>query len=180
MAGSSQNHPKPYRKGVGIALIDARGRVFVGQRSDTKAAWQMPQGGIDTGETPRAAALRELQEETGTDKARIIAVSRTWLRYDLPVDLQAKVWKGKYRGQEQKWYLMRFTGRDTDIDLNAHTPEFSKWKWLPFKDLPKVIVGFKRDIYKQVVTVFADKVAALAKAAPVKRKRPAAKKRQFS
>src|SRR5436190_1346118 len=101
---------KPYRRGVGIVLIDARGRVFVGQRRETKGAWQMPQGGIDKGETPRAAALRELKEETGTDKARIVAVSRSWLRYDLPAGLQTKVWKGKYRGQEQKWYLMRFTG----------------------------------------------------------------------
>jgi putative (di)nucleoside polyphosphate hydrolase len=166
---------KPYRKGVGIVLMDARGHVFVGRRSDSKsAAWQMPQGGIDDGETPRAAALRELKEETGTDQARIVAVGRSWLRYDLPADLQAKVWKGKYRGQEQKWFLMRFTGVDGDIDLNAHTPEFSRWKWLPFKDLPKVIVGFKRDIYKQVVAAFADKVAALAQPA---RKPRAAKKR---
>lgn len=170
MAPSQSSPLKPYRRGVGIALIDARGRVFVGQRSDTPGAWQMPQGGIDKGETPRAAALRELKEETGTDKARIVAVSRSWLRYDLPPDLQAKMWKGKYRGQEQKWYLMHFTGTDADIDLNAHTPEFSTWKWLPFKDLPKVIVGFKRDIYKQVVEVFADKVAALS-AQPVKKRR---------
>lgn len=165
---SKSDRPKPYRQGVGIVLIDSRGRVFVGQRSDTKNAWQMPQGGIDKGETPREAALRELKEETGTDKARIVGVTRSWLRYDLPADLQAKVWKGKYRGQEQKWFLMRFTGRDEDIDLAAHTPEFDTWKWLPFKQLPRVIVGFKREIYKQVVAYFGDKVAALA-APPAKR-----------
>src|ERR1700749_657762 len=145
---------KPYRRGVGIALIDAKGRVFVGQRSDTSGAWQMPQGGIDKGETPRAAALRELKEETETNKARIIAVTRAWLRYDLPADLQEKVWKGKYRGQEQKWFLMKFTGADSDIDLAGEHPEFAAWKWLPFTHLPRVIVGFKRDIYKQVVATF--------------------------
>jgi putative (di)nucleoside polyphosphate hydrolase len=170
---------KPYRRGVGIALIDARGYVFVGRRIDAKKtrAWQMPQGGIDKGETPRAAALREFHEETGTDKARIIAVSRSWLRYDLPADLQKKVWKGKYRGQEQKWYLMRFTGQDEDFDLETHTPEFSRWKWIPFDDLPKVIVGFKRDIYKQVVTAFKTKVAASIKAAKSRKKNPVKKPR---
>ncbi len=155
---------KPYRRGVGIVLVNARGRVFVAQRIDTKElAWQMPQGGIDDGETPRAAALRELAEEIGTDKARVIAVTRSWLRYDLPPDLQAKVWKGKYRGQAQKWFLMRFTGVDADINLDTDHPEFSAWKWLPFTHLPRVIVGFKREIYKQVVAAFKDKVGALKK-----------------
>jgi putative (di)nucleoside polyphosphate hydrolase len=172
--------PKPYRRGVGVVLLNAKGRVFVAERIDTAGAWQMPQGGIDKGETPRVAALRELLEETGTNKARIIAVTRNWLRYDLPADLQAKVWKGKYRGQEQKWFLMRFTGTDADINIDTDHPEFSAWKWLPFTQLPRVIVGFKRNIYKQVVAVFKDKVAALKKAptkAPKKKAKKVAKKR---
>lgn len=161
---------KPYRRGVGIVLLDARGRVFVAQRIDTKEiAWQMPQGGIDDGETPRQAAVRELHEEIGTDKARIVGVTRAWLTYDLPPDLQSKVWKGKYRGQKQKWFLMRFTGTDADINLETDHPEFSTWKWLPFTHLPRVIVGFKRDIYKQVVAAFKDKVAGM-KAKPAKKK----------
>ena len=160
---------KPYRRGVGVSLIDDRGRVFVAQRIDTKeSAWQMPQGGIDKGETPREAALRELLEEIGTDKARIIAVTRTWLRYDLPTDLQSRVWKGKFRGQEQKWFLMKFLGTDTDINIATAHPEFSAWKWLPFAQLPRVIVGFKRDIYKQVLKEFGDKVATLATSTTLK------------
>jgi putative (di)nucleoside polyphosphate hydrolase len=160
---------KPYRRGVGVVLLDARGRVFVAQRIDTQEpAWQMPQGGIDDGETPRQAAVRELHEEIGTHKARIIGVTPTWLTYDLPADLQRKMWKGKYRGQKQKWYLMRFTGTDADINLETDHPEFSTWKWLPFTHLPRVIVGFKREIYKQVVAAFKDKVAGM-RAKPVKK-----------
>lgn len=157
----SKTRSKPYRRGVGVVLLNARGHVFVAERIDTPGAWQMPQGGIDKGETPRAAALRELHEETGTDKARIIATTRAWLRYDLPEDLQGKAWGGKYRGQEQKWFLMRFTGTDADINIATEHPEFSAWKWLPFAQLPKVIVGFKRGIYKQVVTAFKEKVATI-------------------
>lgn len=160
---------KPYRRGVGIVLVNTRGRVFVAERLDTPGAWQMPQGGIDKGETPRAAAVRELLEEIGTDKARIIGVTRAWLRYELPEELQGRVWGGKFRGQEQKWFLMRFTGADADIDLGGEHPEFGAWKWLAFAQLPRVIVGFKREIYKQVVAAFEDKVAALAK--PVRKAR---------
>jgi putative (di)nucleoside polyphosphate hydrolase len=166
---------KPYRRGVGVVLVNAKGKVFVAERIDTPGAWQMPQGGIDKGETPRAAALRELHEETGTKAARILGVTRSWLRYDLPADLQNKVWKGKYRGQEQKWYLMKFTGDDADIDIAGEHPEFSAWKWLAFSQLPRVIVGFKRDIYKQVVAAFKDKVAVMKrpKKKPKTKKKPA-------
>ncbi|MCB2107122.1 MAG: RNA pyrophosphohydrolase [Rhodobacteraceae bacterium] len=159
----------PYRRGVGIALINASGKVFVAERIDTPGAWQMPQGGIDKGEKPRAAAKRELAEETGITDAKIIATTKTWLRYDLPENLIGKVWKGKYRGQEQKWYLMRYTGDDREIDLAAHHAEFKRWKWLAFARLPKVIVGFKRDIYKQVVAAFSDQVEAVSPRAKARR-----------
>jgi putative (di)nucleoside polyphosphate hydrolase len=152
----------PYRRGVGIALVDRRGKVFVAERLDTPGAWQMPQGGIDKGESPRAAARRELAEEIGTGKAKIIAESRGWLRYDLPPHLVGRVWKGKYRGQEQKWFLMLFTGTDGEIDIATAHPEFARWKWMSFARLPRVIVGFKRAIYRQVVAEFGDAVAAIA------------------
>jgi putative (di)nucleoside polyphosphate hydrolase len=148
---------RPYRRGVGIALINSAGKVFVGQRLDSgEPAWQMPQGGIDKGEDPRTAALRELGEEIGvaTSEVEIIAETPEWVRYDLPPELSAKMWKGKYRGQEQKWFLMRFTGRDADINIATAHPEFSAWKWLAFDELPNVIVGFKRPIYVQVVAAF--------------------------
>ena len=150
---------KPYRRGVGVVLMNADGKVFVAQRIDTdEPAWQMPQGGIDKGEDPLQAALRELEEETGTSKADIIAETDDWLRYDLPPDLQTKVWKGKYRGQEQKWYLMRFTGSDTDINIETEHPEFSEWKWADFQTLPDSIVGFKKELYVQIVDAFTDHV----------------------
>lgn len=148
----------PYRKGVGMMLLNSRGRVFVAKRIDmTSEAWQMPQGGIDKGEEPRATALRELKEEIGTDKASIIAESDGWLRYDLPEHLIPKIWGGKYRGQEQKWFLMRFEGSDADINIETDHPEFSEWKWVEMQTLPDVIVPFKRELYEQIVAEFKDK-----------------------
>ncbi len=178
MTAPKKTGGKPYRRGVGIVLLNAKGKVFVAERVDTPDAWQMPQGGIDKNERPRAAALRELREEIGTDKARIVAATRSWLRYDLPADLQHKVWKGKFRGQEQKWFLMRFVGTDADIDIATEHAEFSAWKWATFESLPKMIVGFKRDIYIQVVAAFKDKVAALRKPQAAKKKKPAAARKR--
>ena len=137
-------------------LLNHRGEVLVGRRIDTPGqAWQMPQGGIDAGETPRRAVTRELVEEIGTDKAEIVAESAQWLRYDLPRDLAARMWKGRYRGQEQKWFALRFTGVDGDIDLKAsHHPEFSQWKWVAIERLPELIVEFKRRLYEDIVAEF--------------------------
>ncbi len=146
---------RPYRPCVGIMLLNPRGHVFVAQRIDQRVeAWQMPQGGIDDGEEPAAAARRELAEEIGTDKAEILAESPGWIPYDLPESLADKVWKGRYRGQTQKWFAMRFTGSDSDIDINTKHPEFDAWRWAAMDDLPNLIVPFKRDVYEQVVATF--------------------------
>ena len=144
----------PYRPCVGVMLVNAEGKVFVGRRIDTPDGWQMPQGGIDPGEEPRGAALRELEEEIGTGKAVVLAESAGWHRYDLPPHLLGKVWKGRYRGQEQKWVLCRFTGTDADIRLDTGHPEFDAWQWVPLDDLIRLIVPFKRAIYEAVVAEF--------------------------
>jgi putative (di)nucleoside polyphosphate hydrolase len=145
----------PYRLSVGVMLINREGLVFVGRRIDqTVESWQMPQGGIDEGETPAVAALRELKEEIGTDKAEPIAVLDGWLDYDLPKHLLGAALHGRYRGQRQKWLAMRFTGQDGDIDLGTHEPEFAAWKWLPVDQLTELIVPFKRDTYVKVVAAF--------------------------
>lgn len=145
----------PYRPCAGIMLVNRDWKVFVGQRLDQRVeAWQMPQGGIDKGEAPAAAALRELCEETGTDKAEIIAESRDWIKYDLPEHLQGKVWKGRYRGQTQKWFLLRFTGDDSDINIATEHPEFMAWRWARLSELVDFAIAFKRDSYREVVAEF--------------------------
>lgn len=147
----------PYRSGVGIMLLDKNGRVFVAKRIDmTSEAWQMPQGGIDEGETPLACARRELKEETGTDKAELLKESPKWFTYDLPDDLIPKIWGGRYRGQRQRWFAMRFTGEDSDINIATGEPEFSQWQWIAMRDLPGIIVPFKRRLYQELVEEFKD------------------------
>lgn len=144
----------PYRPCVGVMLANRDGHVFVGQRIDNPGpAWQMPQGGVDEGETPRDAALRELWEETGVpaDKVEIVAETAGWVPYELPHDLVPKLWKGRFRGQEQKWFLMRFIGEDADVNIDTDHPEFSEWRWLPPEELAGAIVPFKRTVYETVL-----------------------------
>jgi putative (di)nucleoside polyphosphate hydrolase len=143
---------RPYRPCVGIMLINGAGRVFVGNRIDIDGDhWQMPQGGIDEGETAEQAAWRELAEEVGTDAAELLGESARWLEYDLPPDLSRRAWNGRYRGQTQRWFAFRFTGNDRDIDLEAHKAEFEAWKWADLSELVDLTVGFKRDVYRAVV-----------------------------
>jgi putative (di)nucleoside polyphosphate hydrolase len=154
----------PYRPCIGITLINADGLVFVGHRitSDERVHWQMPQGGIDHGESPRQAALRELGEEVGTNKARIVGESREWFSYELPRPMIGRTWRGRFRGQKQKWFAMRFEGTDADINIAAHQPpEFDDWKWVRFSEVVDLIIPFKRAVYEQVVKEFAPLVVPL-------------------
>lgn len=146
----------PYRLGVGMMLLNDAGQVFVAKRLDQLVeAWQMPQGGIDDGEDERSACMRELMEEVGTDRATILAESADYYAYDLPDDLVPIIWKGKYRGQKQRWFALRLNGDDSLIDIraNAH-PEFSEWQWVNMEELPGVIVPFKRELYEALVKEF--------------------------
>ncbi|SPJ23092.1 RNA pyrophosphohydrolase [Palleronia abyssalis] len=151
----------PYRPCAGVVLVNADGHIFAGRRIDhDQGAWQMPQGGIDAGESPRDAALRELEEETGVsrDKVEVEAEVSDWVYYDLPDELLGRIWKGKYRGQKQKWLLCRFRGRDADIDIHTDHAEFSAWTWMQPSELVEQIVPFKRDVYDRIFSEFEDKL----------------------
>lgn len=159
MADQTDPATLPYRPCAGVMLMNAEGRVFVGQRIDnTLEAWQMPQGGIDPGEDAVGAAVRELWEETGVtaDKATLVAEAPEELLYDLPPELVGKVWGGRYRGQRQRWFLFRFDGDDTDIRIDTPHPEFRAWRWADPAELPALIVPFKRKLYEDVLAAFAD------------------------
>jgi putative (di)nucleoside polyphosphate hydrolase len=152
-----------YRRGVGVMLLNRDGKVFVGARIDnTDEAWQMPQGGIDADEEPWETALRELAEETGIAAHLVerIAECPQRLRYDLPEELRGKLWRGKWIGQDQDWFLARFLGQDSDIDIATEHPEFRDWKWVTPEELPGIIVQFKRDLYRQLIEEFASDLQA--------------------
>ena len=155
----------PYRPCVGTMVLSRKGLVFIGRRTegpehvDLSHVWQMPQGGIDKGEDPWPAALRELQEETNITSVKKLDEIPGWLDYDLPKDVAKQAWKGKYRGQTQKWYALAFTGNDSEINIlepaGGHEPEFVEWRWEPMRNLPDLVIPFKREVYQRVVDAFA-------------------------
>ena len=155
----------PYRPCVGLMVLNRKGRVFIGRRAngpehvDVTHSWQMPQGGVDEGEDTYAAALRELHEETSIRSVEKLGAVRGWLRYDIPREIVGQAWKGKYRGQKQKWYALRFTGKDSEIDIEhpggGHKPEFLDWRWERMEKLPALVIPFKRPVYERVVKEFA-------------------------
>ena len=156
--GATPVEERGYRPCAGIMLLNSASHVWVGRRLDmTSHAWQMPQGGIDPGETAEAAALRELEEETGVAPAlvKIVAASRDWYRYDLPPELVRDRWGGRYKGQRQRWYVMRFLGQDSDINIATEVPEFCEWRWSEAAELPHHIVPFKRPVYEALLKEFA-------------------------
>ena len=141
----------PLRIGVGIILLNNKNNIFVGKRIDNpKNFWQMPQGGVNENEKFLDAAIRELEEETGIKSVKFIKEINQWLKYELPKPLLGKIWKGKYRGQKQRWFIMRFLGKDEEINVNTKKPEFFKWKWIKPSDLTSVVVSFKLSVYKEI------------------------------
>ena len=154
----------PYRPCVGLVVINRGGEVFAGQRIDNPGdAWQMPQGGVDEGEDPRDAALRELTEETGVSprSVEVVAETEEWIPYDLPHDLVPRLWKGRFKGQEQKWFLLRFLGDDEEIDIETEEPEFSAWRWMEPDEVIEKIVPFKRATYERVFAAFEGRIGAV-------------------
>ena len=149
----------PYRPCVGVVLVSPEGLIFTGAGIDAPGAWQMPQGGIDEGETPEIAALRELEEETGVAPALVTVEAETpgWITYDLPDHLVGRMWKGRYRGQAQKWFLLRYQGGDKDSDITRHHKEFARWRWSTPEDVLRDIVPFKRAVYESVMAEFRDR-----------------------
>ena len=142
----------PLRIGVGIILLNNKNKVFVGERIDNPGShWQMPQGGVDENENLLEAAKRELREETKIKSTILVKEIDGWLTYNLPKNLLGKIWNGKYRGQKQKWFIMKFLGKEDEIDINTKDAEFLRWKWIDISHLPKVVVNFKLDIYKKLV-----------------------------
>jgi putative (di)nucleoside polyphosphate hydrolase len=152
------SRPERYRRNVGLMLIAPDRRIFVGRRASMPDAWQMPQGGVDDDETPVEAACRELWEEVGTTKALLLRESKAWLTYDVPEKVRPAHWKGRWRGQAQKWFALAFTGRDSDIDIAAHDQEFDAWQWLGAREMLEQIVPFKRPTYEAVLAEFSDLV----------------------
>jgi putative (di)nucleoside polyphosphate hydrolase len=147
----------PYRPCVGLMVLNSGGKVFLGKRIDQSIeSWQMPQGGIDEGESPRETALRELEEEIGTTKVEFLREHPDWLTYDLPPQLIGIAWQGRFRGQKLKWFAVRFLGADADINVRTAHQEFSDWQWADIEDVLRLIVPFKRETYAQVIAAFAD------------------------
>ena len=144
----------PYRKGVGMMVFNDDKKIFVGKRIDNQKAWQMPQGGVNENEDCFSAARRELYEETGIQSIRVIEKSKEKYTYDLPEYLLGKIWKGKYKGQRQRWFLIKFLGPDSEINLNQKYPEFNEWKWVDIDELSKLIVPFKKELYLSVIKEF--------------------------
>ena len=152
---NSKSREQAYRPGVGIVLFNRDGHVLIAERIDNPGGWQMPQGGIDAGESPEIAVFREMEEEIGTRNAKIIGMVEDWIYYDFPLPLSKKLWGGKYLGQRQKWIALKFLGQDSDINLQMHThPEFSQWKWVPLASLPDYAVPFKRAVYERIIKEF--------------------------
>ncbi len=152
----------PYRPSVGLMILNSNLEVFVGRRVDSKLeAWQMPQGGIDDGEAITDAAFREMKEEIGTNNAEILAETKQWYKYDLPYYLISKLWNGRYRGQRQKWFLLKYLGKDEDININCANLEFIAWRWVKIEELTQIIVPFKRNLYISVIEEFRDVIISL-------------------